>query len=104
MFRERHNIDTKWLEVLLTTIGQTLEPDSVNKVQEVVANIRKGFVRLSYWTRTTGNGLRDMDRLMALGKCFKSTLGLRSGENLYFSEHDESASSGSANVRSSFSV
>ena len=104
MFRERHNIDTKWLDVLLTTIGETLEPEGVNEVQGVVANIRKGFIRISCWTRTTGNGRRDMDRLMALGKRFKTTLGLRSGENLHFSEHDESASSGSTKARSSFSV
>jgi len=104
MFRERRNIDTQWLDVLLATIGETLEPEGVSEVQGVVVNIRKGFIRISCWTRTTGNGRRDMHKLMALGRHFKAALGLNSGENLEFSEHDESASAGSVRARASFSV
>lgn len=70
----------------------------------MVANIRKGFVRISCWTRTTGLGRTDRDRLMVLGKHFKATLGLTNGESLDFSEHDETAYFGSARAKASFSV
>ncbi|PUU73671.1 hypothetical protein B9Z19DRAFT_1068790 [Tuber borchii] len=104
-FHKGSNIDTQWLDVLLVTIGETLEPEGVSEVQGVVANIRKGFTRISCWTRTTGLGRTDRDRLMALGRHFKVTLGLTNGENLDFSEHDESAYVGSsARARASFSV
>lgn len=76
----------------------------MSEVQGVVANIRKGFVRISCWTRTTGLGRTDKDRLMALGRHFKATLGLTNGESLDFSEHDESAYVGSVRARASFSV
>ncbi|PWW76683.1 eukaryotic translation initiation factor 4E [Tuber magnatum] len=104
MFREKRNIDTQWLDLLLATIGETLEPEGVSEVQGVVANIRKGFTRISCWTRTTGTGWGDMDKLLALGRHFKAILRLKNGESLEFAAHDESASAGSMRARASFSI
>lgn len=40
---------------MLAAIGETLENEGDNEVMGVVVNIRKGFVRLGLWTRSTTN-------------------------------------------------
>ncbi|KAG5513472.1 hypothetical protein PMAC_000903 [Pneumocystis sp. 'macacae'] len=65
--RRSVNIDELWLHIvsgaggtvltvqMLAAIGETLENEGDNEVMGVVVNIRKGFVRLGLWTRSTSN-------------------------------------------------
>lgn len=114
-------IDDLWLNLLLATIGETLEDDNDGEIMGVVVNIRKGFYRLGLWTRTVGKNIpnggegnnaggkgRSADQgkevLQRIGKRFKEALGLPETEQVDFTGHTDSAHSGSTRARSKLVV
>lgn len=107
-------IDELWLHVMLAAIGETLEKEGDNEIMGVVVNVRKGYYRISAWTRSIGGPLGPgqgapnrpggVDILMEIGKKFKDVLRLPPREPVEFSGHTESARSGSSRANAKFSV
>lgn len=94
--RRSVNIDELWLHIMLAAIGETLENEGDNEVMGVVVNIRKGFVRLGLWTRSTTNE----EVLRAIGKRFKEAMKIPDKEAVEFYSHSDSAHSGSTRAKS----
>ena len=109
-------IDELWLHVVLAAIGETLEADNDSEVMGVVCNIRKGFYRISLWTRTDGkaipasggNEARSADDckaiLKSIGRNFKDAMNLPETEAVEFTSHNDSAHSGSTRARAKDTV
>lgn len=110
------DIDRLWLAVMLGAIGETLEEEEDGEVMGVVVNIRKGFYRVGVWTRTIGKSIpgrgdgdvaggkgRSPEKgrgvLMSIGRRFKEILELPATEQIEFSGHTDSASSGSTRAK-----
>lgn len=94
--RRSVNIDDLWLHIMLAAIGETLENEGDNEVMGVVVNIRKGFVRLGLWTRSTSNE----EVLRAIGKRFREAMKISDKETVEFYSHSDSAHSGSTRAKS----
>ncbi|KAG5439325.1 hypothetical protein PCK2_000861 [Pneumocystis canis] len=94
--RRSVNIDELWLHIMLAAIGETLENEGDNEVMGVVVNIRKGFVRLGLWTRSTSNE----EVLRAIGKRFREAMKISDKETVEFYSHSDSAHSGSTRAKS----
>ncbi|KAG4303866.1 hypothetical protein PORY_002720 [Pneumocystis oryctolagi] len=94
--RRSVNIDELWLHIMLAAIGETLENEGDNEVMGVVVNIRKGFVRLGLWTRSTSNE----EVLRAIGKRFREAMRIPDKETVEFYSHSDSAHSGSTRAKS----
>ncbi|EMR08636.1 hypothetical protein PNEG_03112 [Pneumocystis murina B123] len=94
--RRSVNIDELWLHIMLAAIGETLENEGDNEVMGVVVNIRKGFVRLGLWTRSTSNE----EVLRAIGKRFREAMKIPDKEMIEFYSHSDSAHSGSTRAKS----
>ncbi|KAI9750393.1 MAG: eukaryotic translation initiation factor 4E [Lichina confinis] len=116
-------IDELWLHVMLAAIGETLEEDEDGdgEVMGVVVNVRKGFYRIGLWTHTVGKPIpggpegdvpggrgrsadKGRDVLMRLGRRFKEVLQLRESDQVEFSGHTDSATSGSSRAKAKFVV
>lgn len=94
------------MNVLLAAIGETLEEDDDGEVMGVVCNVRGKFYRLGLWTKSstsTGKGERK-EILTRIGKRFKDSLGLPPTEQVEFTGHTESASSGSTRAKAKLTV
>lgn len=94
--RRSVNIDDLWLHIMLAAIGETLENEGDNEVMGVVVNIRKGFVRLGLWTRSTSNE----EVLRTIGKRFREAMKISDKETVEFYSHSDSAHSGSTRAKS----
>ncbi|KAI1914180.1 eukaryotic translation initiation factor 4E [Ophidiomyces ophidiicola] len=114
-FRDKRSvpIDELWLHSQLAAIGETLESDGDNEVMGVVVNVRKGFYRIGLWTRTVGKSIPGSDgrsaekgraTLEAIGRRFKEVLRLKDTDQLEFSGHTDSATSGSTRAKAKFVV
>ena len=107
-------IDELWLWTMLAAIGETLEVENEDEVMGVVVNVRKGFHRVSVWTKTMGKGAakggkggdneRNKQVLLDIGRRFKEVLKLDASEAVEFSGHTESAQSGSTRAKPRFVV
>ncbi|GAO51316.1 hypothetical protein G7K_5420-t1 [Saitoella complicata NRRL Y-17804] len=93
-------IDELWLHSMLAAIGETVEKDDDKEIMGVVLNCRKGFYRISLWTRTCQNKATLVD----IGKKFKQVLGLSEKDILEFNSHADSAHSGTSRARSLLTV
>lgn len=109
------NIDELWLHVMLAAIGETLEKEGDGEVVGVVVNVRRGFVRIGVWTRTTGTPAKGnyaqgkgsdpgRETLLEIGRRFKEVLKLPERELVEFSGHTESAHSGSTRAKAKYTV
>lgn len=98
---------------MLAAIGETLDTEQEDEVMGVVVNVRKGFHRISIWTKTMGKGAghkgkgggdneRNKQVLMEIGRKFKEVLKLEPSETVEFSGHTESAQSGSTRAKPRF--
>lgn len=98
-------IDDLWLNVLLAAIGETLEDDDDGEVMGVVCNVRGKFYRLGLWTKSsTSSKIDRKDVLTRIGTRFKESLGLPPTEQVEFTGHTESASSGSTRAKAKITV
>jgi translation initiation factor 4E len=122
-FKNKTNVDINnaWMHVMMAAIGETLEDEGDDEVMGVVVNVRKGFYRISVWTRTIGRNIPnrgDADTaggrgrppakgeaiLKNIGRRFKDVLGLPKNEVVEFSGHTESASAGSTRARAKWTI
>jgi len=108
------SIDELWLHVMLAAIGETLEKEGDNEIMGVVVNVRRGFHRVSVWTRSVGGPLGPgqgasnrpggTEILMEIGGKFKEVLRLPPRESVEFSSHTESARNRTSRANVKFSV
>ena len=96
----KDQLDNMWLYSMLAAIGETLEGDRDSEVMGLAVNIRKGFWRISIWTRTCGN----KETLMEIGKRFKDVLKLPHTEVLEFASHSDASHSGSSRAKAKMTV
>ncbi|ODQ64097.1 translation initiation factor eIF4e [Nadsonia fulvescens var. elongata DSM 6958] len=84
-------IDEKWLNIVLGSIGETLEEDEEESVVTgLFLNIRKNGVRVELWTKIS----EDEEKLKIIGSRFKELLGVTA--NVEFTKHSESMNKGAS--------
>ncbi|KAK9763069.1 eukaryotic translation initiation factor 4E [Basidiobolus ranarum] len=85
------HINTLWLYIMLECIGEGFQYE--NEVCGGVVSIRKGFYRISLWTRISD----DKEICESIGRHLKNTLSLNPNQMIEFQSHADAAKSGSCN-------
>ncbi|GJJ68820.1 translation initiation factor 4E [Entomortierella parvispora] len=79
-------IDNIWLFTMLACIGEAFEYE--NEVCGAVVSVRKGFFRISLWTRSSDN----QEMAMSIGRTLKKNSGIEGV--MEFQSHHESTKTG----------
>ncbi|KAK9702850.1 eukaryotic translation initiation factor 4E [Basidiobolus ranarum] len=84
-------INNLWLYAILCCIGETFLYE--DQISGAVASVRKGFYRLSLWTRTSDS----KEICEAIGLHLKQALGLSPNQHIEFQSHADAAKGASCN-------
>ncbi|KAK9762366.1 eukaryotic translation initiation factor 4E [Basidiobolus ranarum] len=89
--RTGEEINNLWLYAILCCIGETFLYE--DQISGAVVSVRKGFFRLSLWTRTSDS----KEICEAIGSHLKESLGLSPNQHLEFQSHADAAKGASCN-------